>query len=104
MSRGRSGIRVVLVSSAQESMMPAVSACPDRQSFHQFFAGKMSVPEVLRLEEHLEKCAAWRAALQESFASVPAVRGDDPVSVAVARVCSRYIKDTATTGALEGTR
>src|SRR5581483_11229740 len=57
--------------SAQEPTMPAVSACPDRQVFLHFLQGKLSVAEVLRLEEHLGQCEPCRGVLQAAAAEQP---------------------------------
>src|SRR5438552_3038586 len=85
-------------------MMPALTECPDRQIFQQFFSGKMNVQEVLQLEEHLAQCAPCRAALHEVFAMAPAPpRNNDPASAAIQRVCSRFCSSPST-ASLESTR
>lgn len=84
--------------------MPAVTECPDRQIFQQFFGGKLSVQDVLRLEEHLGQCASCRQTLQEAYVVMPAPpRQDDPVSAAVQRVCSRFF-GAAGSASLDATR
>src|SRR5437764_11086705 len=86
-------------------MMPAVSACPDRQVFVHFLQGKLSVAEVLRLEEHLGQCEPCRGVLQAAAAQQPPPPPAlNEASSAVHRVLSRYCTRTASSASLESTR